>query len=132
MGGNAHRLCRDVNRQHDEAKHTWLKFAEAIDHHMLYLATERGLSATYQLATRRVLEDFAKWILAKEGLYSPRSIKRNHLTDYLVARKERGLSPSSMKSIVVALKIFFRLLKVRGLANQDPGEHIRLPKLALL
>jgi integrase/recombinase XerD len=36
-----------------------------------------------------------------------------------------------MKSIVVALKIFFRLLKVRGLANQDPGEHIRLPKLPL-
>jgi len=34
-----------------------------------------------------------------------------------------------MKGVVVALKIFFRFLKVRGLADQDPGEHIRLPKL---
>jgi integrase/recombinase XerD len=62
---------------------------------------------------------------------SPRSIKRIHLTDYLAAQKERGLAPSSMKGVVVALKIFFRFLKVRGLASQDPGEHIKLPKLPL-
>jgi integrase/recombinase XerD len=96
---------------------------------MLYLATERGLSATYQLSTGRVLEDFAKWVLQREGLYSPRSIKRIHLTDYLAAQKERGFSPSSMKAVVVALKIFFRFLKLRGFANQDPGEHIKLAKL---
>ena len=36
-----------------------------------------------------------------------------------------------MKAIVVALKICFRFLKVRRLANQDPGEHIRLPKVPL-
>ncbi len=96
---------------------------------MLYLATERGLSATYQLATRRVLEDFARWILAEEGLYSPRSIKRNHLTNYLAAQKERGLGPSSIKAVVVALKIFFRFMKVRGLTTQNLAEHIRLPKL---
>jgi integrase/recombinase XerD len=108
-----------------------LTFPEAIEEHMLYLATERGFSATYQLSTRRVLEDFALWVLAKEGLLSPRSIKRIHLTDYLAAQKERGLAPSSMKGVVVALKIFFRFLKVRGLASQDPGEHIKLPKLPL-
>jgi integrase/recombinase XerD len=62
-------------------------------------------------------------------LFSPRSIKRIHLIEYLAAQKERGLAPSSMKGVVVALKIFFRFLKVRGLANQDPGEHIKLPKL---
>jgi integrase/recombinase XerD len=112
------------------AEHARLKFAEAIEEHMLYFAIERGLSETYQLSTRRVLEGFAKWILAKEGLFSPRYVKRIHLTDYLAAQKERGLAPSSMKGVVVALKIFFRFLKVRGLANQDPGEHIRLPKLS--
>jgi integrase/recombinase XerD len=112
------------------ATHPWLKFSEAIEQHMLYLATERGLSTSYQVATRRVLEDFTQWILAKEGLFSPRSIKRINLIDYLAAQKERGLAPSSMKSVVVALKIFFRFLKVRGLASQDPAEHIRLPKLA--
>jgi len=63
------------------------------------------------------LEDFAKWILAKEGLFSPRYVKRIHLIDYLAAQKERGLAPSSMKGVVVALKIFFRFLKVRGLVQ---------------
>jgi integrase/recombinase XerD len=111
------------------SEHTWLKFAEAIEQHILYLATERGLSETYQLSTRKVLEDFARWILAKDGSFSPRYIKRLSLTEYLAAQKERGLAPSSMKVVVVALKIFFRFLKVRGLADQDPGEHIRLPKV---
>ena len=55
-------------RKQNSAEHTWLKFAEAIEEHMLYLAIERGLSETYQLSTRRVLEDFAKWILAARRL----------------------------------------------------------------
>ena len=110
--------------------HKWLKCSDAIEQHMLYLATERGLSESYQLSTRKVLEDFAKWINASEGLFSPRYIKRVHLVDYLLAaQKARGLAPSSMKAIVVALKIFFRFLKERGLATQDPGEHIRLPRV---
>ena len=32
-----------------------------IDHFILYLATERGLSDNYQLSTRSSLEHFAKW-----------------------------------------------------------------------
>jgi integrase/recombinase XerD len=111
------------------ADHKWLKCSDAIEQHMLYLATERGLSESYQISTRRVLEDFAQWINTSEGLFSPRYIKRVHLVDYLVIQKARGLAPSSMKAIVVALKIFFRFLKVRGLAAQDPGEHIRLPRV---
>jgi len=107
----------------------WLKCSDAIEQHALYLATERGLSERYQLATRRVLEDFAQWINDREGLFSPRYIRRTHLVDYLAAQKARGLAPGSLKAVVVALKIFFRFLKVRGLANQDPGEHIRLPRV---
>ena len=85
------------------ADHKWLKCSDAIEQHMLYLATERGLSESYQLSTRRVLEDFAQWINASEGLFSPRYIRRVHLVDYLVIQKARGLAPSSMKAIVVAL-----------------------------
>ena len=112
-----------------QSDHKWLKCSDAIEQHMLYLATERGLSESYQLSTRKVLEDFAEWINTAEGLFSPRYIRRVHLVDYLAAQKARGLAPSSMKAIVVALKIFFRFLKERGLAGQDPGEHIRLPRV---
>jgi integrase/recombinase XerD len=112
-----------------QSDHKWLKCSDAVEQHMLYLATERGLSESYQLSTRRVLEDFAQWVNASEGLFSPRYIRRVHLVDYLVIQKARGLAPSSMKAIVVALKIFFRFLKERGLANQDPAEHIRLPRV---
>jgi len=108
-----------------------LTFAGAIELHLLFLATERGLSESYQRATRKIVEGFAEWILKKEGMSSPRYVRRAHLTDFLADQKERALAPSSMKAMVVALKIFFRFLKVRGLASQDPGEHIRLPRVHL-
>jgi len=50
------------------AERKWLKCTDAIEQHMIYLATERGLSESYQLSTWRILEDLAGWILKQEGL----------------------------------------------------------------
>ena len=106
-----------------------IDFAEAIDRFILYLATERGLSENYQLSTRRSLEDFADWASNRKQPFSPDKTELAELTKYLASEKDRGLAPASMKLIVVALKIFFRFLKMRSMTEKDPAELLTLPRL---
>jgi integrase/recombinase XerD len=104
-------------------------FAEAIDGFILFLATERGLSENYQLLTKRSLEKFADWAAKQKGLSSPGEVELGLLSEYLATEKERGLAAGSMKIVVVALKIFFRFLKMRLLNDRDPAELLPLPRL---
>jgi integrase/recombinase XerD len=104
-------------------------FAGAIDCFILYLATERGLSENYQLSTKRSLERFADWAQNVKRLSSPGAIELGGLAEYLAVEKERGLAPGSMKLVVVALKIFFRFLKMRLMTDRDPAELLPLPRL---
>jgi integrase/recombinase XerD len=104
-------------------------FAEAIDLFILYLATERGLSENYQLSTRRSLEKFAEWASRSKDLACPSNVELDALTEFLASEKDRGLAPGSMKMVVVALKIFFRFLKMRRVNDRDPAELLPLPRL---
>ena len=102
---------------------------EAIDGFILYLATERGLSANYQLSTRRSLEECALWLSRARQLVAPAGVTLAEITDYLAHCKRRGLSTSSIKLVVVALKIFFRFLHARGFLAADPAEYLPLPRV---
>jgi integrase/recombinase XerD len=106
-----------------------IDLAEAIDQFILYLATERGLSENYQISTRRSLEEFAEWANKRKQLFYPHQVGLADLTEYLASEKERGLAPASMKLIVVALKIFFRFLKMHSMTERDPAELLALPRL---
>ena len=109
----------------------------AIEDFILYLAVERGLSDNYQLSTRLSLEGFANWLERRktggdtppERIWEPREIAQQHISDYLAHEKRRGLSASSIKLIVVAIKILFRWLAARKRIERDPAEVIPLPRL---
>src|SRR5689334_3195677 len=96
---------------------------------MRYLAVERGLSENYQLSTRRSLAEFAVWSRRRYSLNSAREITIDHITEYLAERKRAGLAASSIKLIVVALKIFFRFLLGKGAVRRDPTETLSLPRI---
>jgi integrase/recombinase XerD len=102
---------------------------EEIDAFIRYLAVERGLSENYQLSTRRSLAEFAQWCLDRYDLRSARQVDIDHITEYLADRKRAGLAASSIKLIVVALKIFFRFLLGKGLVRRDPTETLSLPRI---
>ncbi len=121
-----------------------------IEDFILYLATERGLSDNYQLSTRFSLEGFAGWLekrrltekigeaaleqLVKEGTPPPQMVVEARevtlllISGYLAHSKRRGLSAASIKLVVVAIKIFFRWLQVRGRIPRDVSEPIPLPR----
>jgi integrase/recombinase XerD len=100
-----------------------------IDAFIRYLAVERGLSENYQLSTRRSLAEFAQWSLARHEIKGARQIDIDHITEYLADRKRAGLAASSIKLIVVALKIFFRFLLGKGMVRRDPTETLSLPRI---
>jgi integrase/recombinase XerD len=101
---------------------------QEIDSFIRFLAVERGLSDNYQLSTRRSLSEFADWCAARQ-IVQPREITLPLISEYLAACKRRGLSASSIKLIVVALKVFFRFLTGKGALERDPTEMMTLPRI---
>ncbi len=102
---------------------------QEIESFIRFLAVERGLSDNYQLSTRRSLTEFAEWCAQARGLTNAREVKQPLISEYLGVRKRSGLAASSIKLIVVALKIFFRFLAGNGLLTRDPTEALTLPRI---
>ena len=100
-----------------------------IDSFVRFLATERGLSENYQLSTGRSLSEFARWCSSVKKIAEVGAVTQPIISDYLAARKRGGLSASSIKLIVVALKIFFRFLAGKGKIVRDPTETLTLPRI---
>lgn len=102
---------------------------EEIDAFVRFLATERGLSDNYQLSTRRSLAEFADWCAATKKITHIGQITQPVISEYLAARKRHGLAASSIRLVVVALKIFFRFLAGKGAVQRDPTETLALPRI---
>jgi integrase/recombinase XerD len=102
---------------------------QAIESFIRYLAVERGLSENYQLSTHRSLTEFAVWCAKKDKIEDPRKVTLALISEYLAERKRGGLSASSIKLIVVALKIFFRFLVAKNRVDRNPTEALALPRI---
>ena len=102
---------------------------QEIDSFIRFLATERGLSDNYQLSTRRSLTEFAAWCSTAREITARERCTQPLISEYLAAQKTSGLSASSIKLIVVALKIFFRFLAGKGVLERDPTETLTLPRI---
>lgn len=101
----------------------------SIDAFLLHIATERGLSENYQLLVRRVLETFAAWFKREREKEAIADVTTTDLTGYLAHRKGDGIATSSLRVELVALKIFFKWLAVRGHRVGDPAEPILPPRV---
>ena len=102
---------------------------QEIDSFIRFLAVERGLSQNYQLSTQRSLTEFAQWCASRKKIHKAREVQLALVSDYLAERKRGGLAASSIKLIVVALKIFFRHLASKGAVARDPTEALTLPRI---
>ena len=102
---------------------------EEIEAFIRYLAVERGLSENYQLSTQRSLGEFATWCRERKQITCAREVGLPLISEYLAERKRGGLSASSIKLIVVALKIFFRFGTAQGFVVKDPTDSLVLPRI---
>ncbi len=112
-----------------------MSFEESIDSFIRFLATERGLSDSYQVTTRAHIERFAEWVEQRHGVLDPDSVTLEQLTGHLTWRKngdsERamaGISAASLRQLVIALKIYFRWLHGRGYVAKDVADGLMSPR----
>jgi integrase/recombinase XerD len=93
-----------------------------------YLQAERGMAANTVLAYGRDLARFAGW-LAEGGLADYRRPRIRELTNYLVHLREAGLVPASVARHLVALKMFYRFLRLEERADPSAVELLSSPAL---
>jgi len=99
-----------------------------IEEFLMYLATERGLSTSYQLLVQRSLEAFLAWLEKNTPAREWRRVEPQQITDFLVFRKRSGLQASSVRIDAVAVRIFFRFLVSRHRWAENPAETLALPR----
>lgn len=96
------------------------------DQFIRYLATERGLSAAYQLSVRQTLDALAGWIKSQGTCL--RDLGTDELAAFLSQRKKDGLNAASLRITTVHLKIFFRWLVMKDKLEMDPAEPLLAPR----
>jgi integrase/recombinase XerD len=92
-----------------------------------YLKAERGLAANTVLAYGRDLDRFALW--AAGGLPNYLRPTVRELSHYLAYLREEGLDPASVARHLVALKMFYRFLRLEERADQSAVELLSSPTL---
>lgn len=96
----------------------------------MYLAVERGLSASYQNSVRQSLDSLSGW--CAEKAYPLNDLGTEELASFVQLRKADGLASSSLRVLVVHLKIFFRYLASKSILVHDPAEPLIAPKVESL
>jgi integrase/recombinase XerD len=98
---------------------------EAFKH---FIRSERGLAGNTLLAYGRDLNRFAGWV-AGGGLSDYLNPSLRDLSHYLDYLKEEGLAPASMARHLVALKVFYRFLRLEERSTQGTVDLLASPTL---
>lgn len=94
----------------------------------LYLQAERGLAANTVLAYGRDLDRFALWA-SSGGLGDYRAPNVRELTKYLAFLQEEGLAAPSAARHLVALKMFYRFLRLEERVDNQAVDLLSSPSL---
>jgi integrase/recombinase XerD len=92
-----------------------------------HLAVEKGSSPLTSEAYMRDLARFATFCAAK-GATSPSSASARLLREYVYHLKDFGLSGSSIRRNVSAVRSYFRFMVEEGELVRDPSERLETPK----
>jgi integrase/recombinase XerD len=93
-----------------------------------YLKAERGMAENTVLAYGRDLERFARWA-ADGGLADYLKPAIRQLGSYVAAMRDEGLAPASMARHLVALKMFYRFLRLEERGDPQAVELLSSPAL---
>ena len=93
-----------------------------------YLQAERGLARNTVLAYGRDLEHFALWV-AGGGLKDHLQPSVRELSHYLMHLREEKLAPPSVARNLIALKMFYRFLRLEERIRDNVVEVLNSPSL---
>jgi integrase/recombinase XerD len=99
-----------------------------IDAFRHYIRSERGLAANTLLAYGRDLERFATWV-GEGGLANYLAPTLRELSKYVEFLRGEGLSPRTQSRHLVALKMFYRFLRLEERTTENATELLSSPSL---
>ncbi len=92
-----------------------------------YLALERGLSERTIDGYRRDVRRLAVY-LSEHGVRTPERATAGHLREFVFSLKDSGLSASSIRRTVSAVRGYFRFLMDEGRLDEDPTDRLESPR----
>jgi integrase/recombinase XerD len=101
---------------------------EDIDAFRHYIRSERGLAANTLLAYGRDLERFARWV-GDGGLANHLAPTLLELSKYIEFLRGEGLGPRTQSRHLVALKMFYRFLRLEERTTENATELLSSPTL---
>ena len=99
-----------------------------VDAFLDHLTIERGAAANTRAAYADDLKRFTGFLHA-QNITQINALKRELVTDYLMAQRQRGLSPRSAARHLAAVRMFCRFLCREKLLAVDPTQLVDTPKL---
>ncbi len=93
-----------------------------------YIQSERGLAVNTLLAYGRDLDRYSQWV-AGGGLDSYLAPRLRDFSHYLEFLRAEGLAPPSVARHLVALKMFYRFLRLEERATDSTVELLSSPAL---
>ena len=92
-----------------------------------HLSVEKGASPRTNEAYLRDVSRFAVFCATK-GAHAPANASARILREYVYHLKDLGLSPSSIRRNVSAVRSYFRFMLSEGELVRDPSERLEAPK----
>ncbi|MEA1928880.1 MAG: site-specific tyrosine recombinase, partial [Candidatus Auribacterota bacterium] len=99
-----------------------------LDEFINFLNIERGLSKNTTESYHADLNKFTEF-LGYKGRSAFKDVTRDDVMDFLMAEKDRGLTPRSLSRNLVSIRMFFRFMTVEGYLRRDVTEIIESPRL---
>jgi len=99
-----------------------------VDAFLDHLTIERGAAANTRASYALDLARFTAF-LRDRGVTQINALKRETITDYLMAQRQRGLSPRSAARHLATVRMFCRFLCREKLLAVDPTQLVDTPKL---
>ena len=98
-----------------------------LDHFSDYLTLEQGSSPRTLEAYRRDVERLVDYARSK-GVQTPTDVTSRTLREFVYHLKDLGLSPSSIRRNISAVRTYFRFLLADGVVVRDPSERLETPQ----
>src|SRR5712692_9036298 len=117
-----------MKRNPSEAAVHYTALADDITAFRNYLQAERGMAANTVVAYGRDLDRFAQWV-ANGGVKDYLQPTIRDLSHYLSYLRDEGLAPASSARHLVALKMFYRYLRLEERGDPVAVEMLSSPGL---
>ena len=110
-----------------EAASKWVALSDDVKAFRNYMQSERGMAENTVLAYGHDLDRDGKWVTG-DGLSNYLQPTVRELGHYLVFLKEEGLAHTSIATHLIALKMFYRFLRLEARADQRAVELLSSPR----